>query len=551
MYAPNLKSLIKPEGSPLHDVLVWYNSDEHSLSRRYPIGFSPAAVEAFALFYDEWDAELETLDFDGLSVAGRVDYHLLKQRISKGRRHRLQQAAHYETATPWLPFSEVVIELEEGRLAIEPVDAEAAAGKLDHACKATRSLLETLTTADLDSATGAVVLSFAQTLTAQLENWYKERNGYDPLISWWAESPYTELTDALAAYCKVLTETIVGERVGEIPPIANQPMGRQAIVDALHDEAIAYSPEELIDIAEKQLVWCEKEMERVCGELGFPGDRDAAIEHIKQMHVAPGEQPAMGKTLADEAIAFLDDNGLVTIPDHARHVWRQTMIPPETQKTYPFLWGGETMGMSFSHNSMTHTQKLSSMRSNNIPFLSATVHHELIPGHHLQMYKQERCNLHRRGYGTPFCGEGWPLYWEILLFEKGFPDTPAKQLGFLFWRMHRCARVLVVLGFHIGRYSVEECLDLVIRRVGHELEGGSSQVRWLTGGGSAALYGAAYMLGGLQLMQLRRELVDTGVMAEREFHDAVLDANSMPIELLRALLTRTPLAKDYEPNWRF
>ena len=76
-------------------------------------------------------------------------------------------------------------------------------------------------------------------------------------------------------------------------------------------------------------------------------------------------------------------------------------------------------------------------------------------------------------------------------------------------------------------------------------------MRWLTGGGSAALYGAAYMLGGLQLKQLRRELVDAGIMGEREFHDAVLDANSMPIELLRALLTQTPLAKDYEPNWRF
>ena len=58
------------------------------------------------------------------------------------------------------------------------------------------------------------------------------------------------------------------------------------------------------------------------------------------------------------------------------------------------------------------------------------------------------------------------------------------------------------------------------------------------------------MLGGLQLMGLRRELVDTGTMSEREFHDAVLAANSMPIELLRALLTNTPLERDHEPAWR-
>ena len=34
MYAPNLRLLLEPEGSPLHDVLVWFNSDEHGLSRR-------------------------------------------------------------------------------------------------------------------------------------------------------------------------------------------------------------------------------------------------------------------------------------------------------------------------------------------------------------------------------------------------------------------------------------------------------------------------------------------------------------------------------------
>ena len=555
MYAPNLKSLIEPEGSPLHDVLVWFHSDEKALARRHPIGFSSQASCAFATFYQEWDAELDTLDFDALNVPGRVDYHLLRQQISKGRRNREQTRKRYEESKAFLPFAEAVIELEEARLAIVAVDAETAAGQLDQACKATRALLATLTESDkqavLDPAAGASVLALTKALQAQLENWYNERHGYDPLITWWAEKPYQELIETLEAYSKVLKEDVVGQKEGEIPPIANQPLGRDFIVAALRDEAIAYSPEELIEIAEKELVWCEEQMDRVAAELGYPGDRPGAIEHVKTMHVRPGEQPFQGKALADEAVAFLDAHGLVTIPDHARRVWRQTMIPPETQSTYPFLWGGETMGMSFSHNSMTHTQKLSSMRSNNITFLRATVHHELIPGHHLQMYKQERCNVHRRGYGTPFCGEGWPLYWEILLFAKGFPATPADQLGFLFWRLHRCARVMVVLGFHIGRYSVRDCLDLILGRVGHELEGGTSQVRWLTGGGPAALYGAAYMLGGLQLIGLRRELVDSGEMTECQFHDAVLQANSMPIELLRALLTRTPLPRDYTPTWRF
>ena len=550
-----MKALIPPECSPLHDVLVCFNSDEPGLSRRYPITFSPVACRECALFYDEWDGELGKVDYDGLNVAGRVDYHLLRQRIVKGRLHQEHEQKQYKEVRKWLPFADAVIEVEERRLAVEPMDAATTAGALNDAGIATKAVVERLTKSDdsseLDPAAGSIVLTYTERLKSHLENWYKERSGYDPLISWWAEKPYLELVEVLNAYIKTLREDIVGEKDGQIPPITNKPLGRDFIVNALRNEVIAYSPEDLIGIAEKELAWCEGQMDRVSGELGYPGDRAGAIEHIKKMHVQPGEQPYRGRALAEEAIGFLDAHGLISIPEHARHVWRQTMIPPETQKAYPFLWGGETLGMSFSHSSMTHAQKRSSMRSNNIPFLRATVHHELIPGHHLQMYKQERCNVHRRGYGTPFCGEGWPLYWELLLFEKGFPKTPADQLGFLFWRLHRCARVLVVLGFHIGRYSIQDCLDLVIDRVGHELEGGTSQVRWLTSGGASPLYGAAYMLGGLQLMGLRHELVDGGSMTEREFHDAVLSANSMPIELLRALLTNTPVARDHEPEWRF
>jgi hypothetical protein len=40
-------------------------------------------------------------------------------------------------------------------------------------------------------------------------------------------------------------------------------------------------------------------------------------------------------------------------------------------------------------------------------------------------------------------------------------------------------------------------------------------------------------------------------MGQREFHDRILQANSMPIELLRALLLGEPLPRDGKPRWRF
>jgi hypothetical protein len=40
-------------------------------------------------------------------------------------------------------------------------------------------------------------------------------------------------------------------------------------------------------------------------------------------------------------------------------------------------------------------------------------------------------------------------------------------------------------------------------------------------------------------------------MTDREFNDVVLRENMMPIEMLRALLTRQPLTQHYKASWRF
>jgi uncharacterized protein (DUF885 family) len=59
------------------------------------------------------------------------------------------------------------------------------------------------------------------------------------------------------------------------------------------------------------------------------------------------------------------------------------------------------------------------------------------------------------------------------------------------------------------------------------------------------------MLGALQLRALRRDLVERGKMSDRQFHDAVLMENSIPIEMIRAALTGQKLGRDFRSSWRF
>jgi len=192
-----------------------------------------------------------------------------------------------------------------------------------------------------------------------------------------------------------------------------------------------------------------------------------------------------------------------------------------------------------------------SMRGNNIHFARATVFHELIPGHHLAGFMTARYRTYRSLFSTSFWGEGWPLYWEMFLYDTDFPRSPENRIGMLFWRMHRCARIIFSLNFHLEKMTPQECIDFLVKRVGHEPENAIGEVRRSFGGGYGPLYQAAYMVGGLQFRALHRELVESGKMSNRAFHDAVMHENSMPVEMLRALLTNQRLTRDYKPSWRF
>jgi len=50
---------------------------------------------------------------------------------------------------------------------------------------------------------------------------------------------------------------------------------------------------------------------------------------------------------------------------------------------------------------------------------------------------------------------------------------------------------------------------------------------------------------------LRKELVDSGKMTEKAYHDFVMKGNRMPVEMVRAGLTDEKLTPDSYGKWKF
>jgi uncharacterized protein (DUF885 family) len=392
----------------------------------------------------------------------------------------------------------------------------------------------------------------AKGLQAALKSFFDFYNDYDPLFTWWVPEPYKAVDKLLGEYATLLKGKgkLNTTQKDDGSGITGSPIGHDELVRQLELELIPYTPEELVDIANKEFAWCDQEMLKASRDMGFGDKWKDALEKVKNSYVPAGKQPEAIMKLYNESVDFLKKHDLVTIPPMAEETWRMIMMTPQRQLVNPFFTGGEVLSISYPTSSMEEDDKLMSMRGNNPHFSRATVHHELIAGHHLQGFMNRRYKAYRN-FNTPFWTEGWSLYWELLLWDMKFPQSPEDRIGMLFWRMHRCARIIFSLNYHLEKWTPQQCIDFLVDRVGHERANAAGEVRRSFVGGYSPLYQLAYMIGGLQFYALKKELVDGGKMSYKQYHDAVLRENNMPVEMVRAILTNQPPEKNFKTRWRF
>jgi uncharacterized protein (DUF885 family) len=549
-------SLYNEPPSRLRGVIEKFDEDYGSLNRFYTAPTSPNRAARLRRFYADWLAFLERQNFDSLNHDEQIDYLLFKNYLAHELKELDRNARQLEEMAALIPFARAISDLEDARRQLKTIDPAQTAALLNELGKTIAATQKGFESGGaLPKPKRTVANRAARTvgsLRATLRNWQTFYNAYDPNFTWWNAEPYKAVDTALQNYQTFLLDKLVGIRADDKTTIIGDPIGREALLEELEYEMIPYTPEELVEIANKEFAWCEAEMKKASREMGFGDDWKRALEAVKNKYVAPGKQPELIRDQAFEAIEFLKKNDLVTVPKLAEESWRMEMMTPERQLVAPFFLGGETILVSYPTNTMTHEQKMMSMRGNNPHFTHAVTHHELIPGHHLQRFMMNRHRPYRQIFSTPFWVEGWALYWEFLLWDLNFNKTPEDRVGALFWRMHRSARIIFSLNFHLEKMTPTEAVDFLVERVGHERDNALGEVRRSFSGDYGPLYQIAYMMGGLQFYNLHRELVGgSKKMTNRQFHDWILKENAIPVEMVRAILTRQKLSKDFKPTWRF
>ncbi|HKQ77318.1 MAG TPA: DUF885 domain-containing protein, partial [Blastocatellia bacterium] len=213
--APDLGDLDSSR-SELRGAIERYVADRGSLSRGYPVETSPARLERFKQFNSDWLTTIGKLNFDSLSLDGKVDYLLFKNQLE----HELQQLEIQNKSlaeiAPLVPFAQTITDLAEARRRMEKLDPAKAAmtlNALNKQIEAARRSVEPGQRGESGKVKKSVAnraIISVNSLRGALRAWFGYYNGYDPIFTWWVDEPYKAVDQSLGNYATFLSERVMG-----------------------------------------------------------------------------------------------------------------------------------------------------------------------------------------------------------------------------------------------------------------------------------------------------------------------------------------------------
>jgi uncharacterized protein (DUF885 family) len=200
-------------------------------------------------------------------------------------------------------------------------------------------------------------------------------------------------------------------------------------------------------------------------------------------------------------------------------------------------------------------EQLAFLRANNTSVikLNHVVHHAGL-GHHVQNARAARAASRMGQLAAVDCAsriafpcggtmaEGWACYATDLAAEAGLL-TPLELCSEQHTRLRMCARAVVDVRLHQGRFSLEQAAAYYERHAG--MKPGAAQ-REVTKNSMFPGAAVIYVMGTDAIHRLRRELAlrRGSAFSRRAFHDELLSYGSVPVSLIaKAMAGEASLAR--------
>ncbi|WP_327090052.1 DUF885 domain-containing protein [Nonomuraea sp. NBC_01738] len=231
-------------------------------------------------------------------------------------------------------------------------------------------------------------------------------------------------------------------------------------------ELLRYGAAELH--AKGQAAWddLDAQMREVARDLTGSGDWRAAMETLMDDHPATlAEMRAEYETETGRARAFVREHDLVTFPEG-----EECLVLPSAEYSRPILSVAHYLAppplttsrtgvffVPYTPDSFTPEQVRQRLRTNCRALMPSIAVHEAYPGHHWHLsHIATNPRTVRKVFRTPYFAEGWALYVEQMMRERGYFTTPATLLAHLDCRIFRAARIVVDTALHCEDMTIAE-----------------------------------------------------------------------------------------------
>jgi uncharacterized protein (DUF885 family) len=308
----------------------------------------------------------------------------------------------------------------------------------------------------------------------------------------------------------------------------------------------------------------QAEFDRLDAEMSaLARDATGNPDYVEVLHEDdqrhPPTEQAMLETYTEwtaKARAFLAETGLVTLPPGETcevvpsPVFQRPILGVASYVAPPAFsdrWKGHFF-VPFAPDGASE-EEIQSRLSNNaygsIPTVSV---HEAYPGHHwhLVMRKGNPSDV-RKVYSTPYFSEGWALYAERVMRERGFFEDPIHELQHLNASLFRAARIVVDTSLHLGEMTHDEAVDYMQAKAAMPEPVARAEVgrycSWPT-------QASSYLTGCLEILAIRERYLaargfagvspkDVPIEVLRQFHDAIATSGALPLGLAERAVQAT------------
>jgi len=293
--------------------------------------------------------------------------------------------------------------------------------------------------------------------------------------------------------------------------------------------------QQLFKFGEKLFNETRQELQALCKELPGSDEIEEQLANIRHQHPEAKSEHLLNayRGRMKAAYNFVVEHGLVTVPE------TQTLKVIETpvflRHEIPFAAYDEPSYKDIEQKGYYYVTPVRSeghLLEHNWTSIDLTCVHEAFPGHHLQFVTANRNpnnSLPRLLNSSATLYEGWALYCEDMMQEKGFLDKPEHHFMMLRDRLWRALRVMLDVELHTQDLSIDKAAQRMCDVLGFSIDQAKADLSWYSSSPTTPM---SYATGWALIKALREDESEKADFNLKNFHDRLLSVGSCALPLV-------------------